>query len=160
MSDLVAVVTVAAALGCGLTAGVLFAFSSFVMQALGRLRPADGVAAMQAINVAAVTPAFMTALFAPAVLCLGLGVVGVLEAGASYGPWLVVGGALYLAGAIGLTIAYHVPRNDRLAGLAPATADAARYWERYQAEWGAWNHVRAAAALAAAAALTVALHVG
>lgn len=32
------------ALGCGLIAGVFFAFSSFVMKALGRLAPAEGMA--------------------------------------------------------------------------------------------------------------------
>ena len=34
-----------------LVAGIFFAFSTFIMRALGRLRPAEGVAAMQAINV-------------------------------------------------------------------------------------------------------------
>ena len=61
--------TLVAALGCGLIAGVFFAFSSFVMKALARLQPAQGVGAMQAINVAAVTPAFMAALFGIAVAC-------------------------------------------------------------------------------------------
>jgi uncharacterized membrane protein len=45
------VLTVVAALGCGLNAGVFFAFSSFVMAALRRLPPAQGIAAMQSINV-------------------------------------------------------------------------------------------------------------
>ena len=35
------VLTLLAALGCGLVAGAFFAFSSFVMKALGRLPPAD-----------------------------------------------------------------------------------------------------------------------
>ena len=38
------------ALGCGLVAGVFFAFSTFVMKALGKLPPAQGVAAMQSIT--------------------------------------------------------------------------------------------------------------
>jgi len=42
--------TLVSALGCGLTAGVFFAFSSFVMKALGRIQPAQGIAAMQSIN--------------------------------------------------------------------------------------------------------------
>jgi uncharacterized membrane protein len=36
------------------------------MKALARLQPAQGIAAMQSINLAAVTPAFMTALFGSA----------------------------------------------------------------------------------------------
>ena len=51
--------------------GVFFAFSAFVMQALARLPPAQGIAAMQSINVAAVTPPFMVALFGTALACLG-----------------------------------------------------------------------------------------
>ncbi|MBV9385871.1 MAG: hypothetical protein JOZ78_05520 [Chroococcidiopsidaceae cyanobacterium CP_BM_ER_R8_30] len=36
-----------AAIGCGLVAGVFFAFLTFVMNALARLQPKDGIAAMQ-----------------------------------------------------------------------------------------------------------------
>jgi uncharacterized membrane protein len=48
--------TMITALGCGLSAGALFAFSSFVMPALARLPASQGIAAMQTINVQAVTP--------------------------------------------------------------------------------------------------------
>lgn len=61
--------TLLAALGCATMAGVFFAFSAFVMKALARLPAAQGVAAMQAINLAAVTPTFMMALFGTAVAC-------------------------------------------------------------------------------------------
>ena len=44
-----------AALGCAMMSGVFFAFSTFVMKALARLPAEQGVAAMQAINVAAAT---------------------------------------------------------------------------------------------------------
>ena len=53
------------ALGCGLIAGVFFAFSAFVMKALARLPAAQAIAAMQSINIVAVTPLFMTALLEP-----------------------------------------------------------------------------------------------
>jgi uncharacterized membrane protein len=46
MNDWISLLTFASALGCGLIAGVFFAFSSFVMRALARLPPARGVAAM------------------------------------------------------------------------------------------------------------------
>ena len=67
---------------------------------------------------------------------------------------------LYLVGAILPTISYHVPRNEALARVEPHSADAESHWRRYLSGWTAWNHVRAAAALAAAAVLTIALHVG
>jgi uncharacterized membrane protein len=160
MSDFLVALTLVTALGCGLNAGVFFAFSTFVMAGLRRLSPAQGMAAMQSINVTAVTPAFMTALFGTALACVAVIVAGVITFDDSFGPYLVGGGAAYLVGTVGLTGAYHVPRNNLLAGLDPATAEGQRYWARYLAEWTSWNHVRTAAALAAAGALTVALHVG
>ena len=46
-------------------AGTLFAFSVFVMRALGRLPAAHGIAAMQSINIAVVNPWFMTVFMGP-----------------------------------------------------------------------------------------------
>jgi uncharacterized membrane protein len=158
MSGVLYAATLITALGCGLVAGVFFAFSTFVMPALKRLEPAEGIAAMQAINVAALTPAFMVALFGTAVACGALAVFALFARDEGYAPYLLVGSALYLAGAILLTITYHVPRNEALARVEPH--DAEKLWSRYLSGWTAWNHVRAAAALAAAAALTIALHLG
>lgn len=137
--------TLVAALGCGLMAGVFFAFSAFVMRALNRLPPAEAVAAMRAINVAAVTPPFLVALVGTGAACALLAVLG------RHDRDLLAGSALYLVGTILLTVAYHVPRNDALA------AGTAGGWADYAAGWTRWNHVRGAAALAAAAVLTLAL---
>jgi uncharacterized membrane protein len=160
MADLLVVLTFVTALGCGVSAGALFAFSSFVMPALARLQPAQGIAAMQSINVMAVTPVFMTALFGTAVLSVALAVWAVVDWHDSFGPWLLAGSALYVAGTTGLTMVYHVPRNNALAALDPEGPDAEPRWRRYVAEWTRGNHVRVAAGVAAAAALTEALRVG
>jgi uncharacterized membrane protein len=160
MDDLLVALTVVTALGCGLNAGALFTFSSFVMGALGRLPAAQGIAAMQSINVVAVTPAFMTALFGTAVACIAVAVWALFELDEEFTPYLLAASALYLAGTIGLTMGYHVPRNNALAAVAPTSREGEIYWARYLAEWTRWNHVRVAAALAAAALLTVALRVG
>jgi uncharacterized membrane protein len=143
----------------GLVAGVFFAFSAFVMPALKRLKPAEGIAAMQSINVAAVTPAFMTVLFGTAAVCGALAVRALLVWDERSAPYILSGGAVYLVGTILLTIVYHVPRNEALAKIEPRDAGAESYWRRYLSGWTAWNHLRAATSLAAAAALTVALHV-
>jgi uncharacterized membrane protein len=152
--------TLLGALGCGMMAGVFFAFSAFITKALGRLSAEQGVAAMQAINVAAITPAFMATLFGTAVACGALVVYALLAWDERFAPYLLVGSALYLVGTILLTIAYHVPRNEALARVEPHSVDAESHWTRYLSGWTAWNHVRAAAALAAAAMLTIALYVG
>ena len=160
MSGVLYAATPATALGCGLVAGVFFAFSTFVMGALKRLPPAQGIAAMQSINFLAVTPAFMGALFGTAVACLGLIVWAVISWGEPPATLVLAGCALYLVGTVGVTIARNVPLNDRLAKLHPQSANAPSLWDEYVARWTAWNHVRTLASLAAAALLTIALHVG
>lgn len=47
------------AVGCGLFAGLLLAFTAYVMTALGRLPAVRGIAAMQSIDVAIINPAFL-----------------------------------------------------------------------------------------------------
>ncbi len=158
MSGILYAAMLLTALGCGLVAGVFFAFSTFVMSALKRLPPAHGIAAMQSINEQAVTPAFMTALFGTAAACLGLVAWAAFSLGERPAALVLAGGALYIVGTIGVTIARNVPLNDRLAKLHPQGADAAGRWDEYVAKWTAWNHVRTVASLAAAATLTVALH--
>jgi uncharacterized membrane protein len=148
------------ALGCGLAAGVLFAFSTFVMPALGRLPASQGIAAMQHINLKAINPWFMSLLFGTAATCLATVVAGLIDLGESYGPYLVAGGVIYALGTIGVTMAFNVPRNDALAQLNPARAEAAAYWVRYLTEWTRWNHVRTVAPTAAAGLEIAALHVG
>jgi len=145
------------ALGCGLMAGVFFAFSTFVMRALARLQPAQGIAAMQAINITAINPLFMTVLFGTGAACICLAISSMLrwhQPGAGY---LLVGSLLYLAGTLGVTIAFNVPLNDALAAVKPDSTDGANLWARYLTDWTFWNHVRTIAALAASASLTIAL---
>jgi uncharacterized membrane protein len=115
------------------------------------------MAAMQAINVAVLNPWFFAAFFGTAAGCILLAVSSLLwwhEPGALY---RLIGSALYLVGTILVTIAFNVPRNEALAAVAADTADGATRWARYIPGWTAWNHVRTAAALAAAASLTIAL---
>ena len=157
MNRLLFPLTLFVTIGCGLLAGVFFAFSAFVMEALAHLPPAQGIAAMQSINVAAINPLFMGALFVTALLCLPIALSALAtrhEPGAVY---LLAGSALYLVGAILVTIAFNVPLNDALAATNPVRGADANLWSGYVASWTAWNHVRTAAALAAMASFVLAL---
>ena len=145
------------ALGCGLMAGAFFAFSSFVMKALARLPPAEGIAAMQSINVAVINPWFMMVFLGTAGLCAVLAVSALLSWGEPGAAYRLAGSLLYLAGTFLVTIAFNVPRNNALAAVEPASAEGARLWSGYVVSWTAWNHVRTAAALLGAAALILAL---
>ncbi len=148
--------TVVAAVGAALVGGVFFAFSTFVMQALRRLPESQGLAAMQAVNVAAPTPLFMAALFGTALACGGLAVSALTRLAQPGAVWQLVGSGLYLAGVV-LTITYHVPRNDALARVDPAAAGAGAAWRQYASAWTAWNHVRTVTCLAGAVCLVLAL---
>src|SRR4028119_494064 len=143
------------ALGCGLIAGVFFAFSTFVMSALARLQPTQGIAAMQSINITVINPLFMAAFLGTAAVCIFLAVSSVLrwhQPGAAY---LLIGSLLYLIGTVGVTIVCNVPLNEALARVEPGSTEGASLWVSYLANWTAWNHVRTIAALAATAMLTI-----
>lgn len=148
-----------AALGCGLIAGVFFAFSSFVMGALARLPAPQGIAAMQSINIVVINPIFLGVLFGTGALCIGLMIAALARWPAPGSAWLAAGSALYLVGTILVTMLCNVPRNNALASLDPAAADAARHWGAYVTGWTGWNHVRTAASGLAAGLLTWALRI-
>ncbi len=157
IDDLLFALTFVSALGCGLIAGAFFTFSAFVMKALARLPPAQGIAAMQSINVVVINPLFMVALFGTALACVALAVSSLFRWAEPSAVFLLIGSLLYLVGTILVTIVFNVPRNDALAAADPESADGARLWAGYVTSWTAWNHVRTAAALAAAALLIFAL---
>ena len=157
VDQLLFALTLAAALGCGLIAGVFFAFSAFVMKALARLPAGEGIAAMQSINVAVINPLFLGVFLGTAAASLLAMVSALVRWSDSGAVYLLVGGALYVVGTFLVTIVFHIPRNDALATVKPADPDAATHWARYVASWTAWNHVRTLAALAAAASLSIAL---
>ena len=137
--------TFAAAVGSGLVAGIFYAFSSFVMGALGRVPAAHGIEAMQAINIVVINRSFMLAFFGTAILCLALLVAAYLRWSDGGGKLLLLGSLLYLVGTIGVTIVCNVPLNNALAAAKPYTAGAATLWAHYLDRWTMWNTVRTVA---------------
>ena len=157
LDDLIFLLTLAAALGCGVVAGVFFAFSTFVMKALERVPREVGMHVMQSINVTVLTPWFMGVFFGTAIAS-AVAVLHSLYHWDQAGALLrLAGGATYLGGSIAVTIVFNVPRNERLATLSPADPDNAEDWASYVSGWTAWNHVRTAASLVAAAMFSLAL---
>jgi uncharacterized membrane protein len=146
----------AAALGCGLIAGVFFAFSSFVMPALARLPASQGIPAMQSINRFALHRPFLSVFVGTAALCV---VLALLSIGGWAEPRMqrrLAGCVLYVVGTFVVTMVFNVPRNVALDAVDPATAESAAVWATYVSEWTSWNHVRGLAALAALALIGMA----
>jgi uncharacterized membrane protein len=157
ISNAIFTLTFAAAIGCGLVGGIFFAFSTFVMAALGRLPSDQGIAAMNSINVTVINPLFFLAFFGTGLLCL-------LLAGGSFIWWdqmsgklILTAAVIYLVGCIGVTMAFNVPLNNALAAVAMGTPEAASLWSFYLDKWTAWNTVRTVAPLVSAALFIAAL---
>jgi uncharacterized membrane protein len=150
MGRTIYLLTVLAALGSAVVGGAMYAFSSFIMSGLDRATPEQAVGAMNGMNVTAVRAPFMTPFIGTALLSVALVVTGLVRWGRPVSLPLVAAGLVYLAGTFVLTIAYHVPRNDALGLVDPASAEAAAKWATYYREWTRMNHVRTVASLAAA----------
>ncbi|MBW7924567.1 MAG: DUF1772 domain-containing protein [Burkholderiaceae bacterium] len=146
--NLLTAMIVASTVASALIGGVFFAFSVFVVRALTDLPPAQGILAMQRVNITVINPLFLGVFFGTALL------LGVTTYFGRYSPqsfaWLIGAFLIYLVGSVGVTMALNVPRNSRLASLEATSAEAAAYWPVYVREWLTWNHVRCIASLAAA----------
>jgi uncharacterized membrane protein len=146
------------AVGAGLNGGVFFAFSTFVMRALGDLPAPYGISAMQAMNRRAPSPLFMSLLFGTAAVSVAVGVAAIARWDEPWAPLALAGAVLYLVGPI-TTVTYHVPRNLALDRLDPDTPAARETWATWRRRWVAGNHLRTLAGAASAISWVLALGV-
>lgn len=157
MSAATMALAVAALLGAAVVGGVFFAFSSFVMSALARVPSAEGIAAMQSINVVVINPSFLGGFLGTAAVCAGLAALAVLGWGGPSSAWYLAGALAYLIGTFGVTMFGNVPLNNQLAAAAAADPATVPLWQHYLDRWTALNTARTVAALGAAALLLVGL---
>ncbi len=147
---------VLATVGSGVSAGIFFAFSTFVMQALAKIPPAQGISAMQAINITVINPWFMVVFFAPGIAGILLSLSLLFQWQHSLAPYLLAGSLLYLVGTIGTTVFGNIPLNDALAVVNPDSFEGSALWSKYLTDWTCWNHLRTAAAMFAATLFAIA----
>ncbi|MGH6865830.1 MAG: DUF1772 domain-containing protein [Methyloceanibacter sp.] len=157
MEKLLFVTTFLAILGAGLLAGNFFAFSAFLMTALGRLTPERGITAMQAITTAIRRPLFLVVFFGTATLCAALSGAAVLDWSKPGACYLLAGSLFFLMGAFPVTMMRNLPLNARLARMTPDTKEGRELWKQFQSSWGMWNHVRTVTSLATCASFALAL---
>jgi uncharacterized membrane protein len=136
---------------------VFFAFSTFVMRALGRLPPHEGIAAMQSINIVVINPWFMTAFLGTVVTSLALAVLSVMNWSQAGSRYLLVGCLLYIVGTFLVTMVFNVPLNNAIAAVEPASAEGATVWSSYLTNWTLWNTVRTVASALALIAFILGL---
>ncbi|MGC3873958.1 DUF1772 domain-containing protein [Halomonas sp. GXIMD04776] len=147
MTALVPSLLLLATLGSGLIAGLFCVFSNFMMRALAWIPTPTGIAAMQAINRAIVNPAFLVAFFGTGVAFALAVLLGWRQLDSASLAWAIAGGAAYLIGGIGVTLAFNVPLNDRLASADPDSEEGSAAWAIYLVTWVRWNHLRSIATL-------------
>jgi uncharacterized membrane protein len=148
------------ALGCGLLGGLYFAFSTFIMTALGRIDQTAGISAMNAINTTILRSLFMPMFFGTTLAGLALAGLAVFRWSEPGAVAMLVGGVLNAVGMFGVTMVFNVPLNNALAAVDPRSGEAAPVWARYLRDWTFWNHVRTVACLVAAALFTGAIAAG
>jgi uncharacterized membrane protein len=145
------------AIGCGLLAGLYFAFSTFIMTALGRIDQAAGISAMNSINVVIVQSIFLPVFMASTLTSLLLAVLSLFRWDEPGALLMIAGGLLYVIGMFIVTMLFNVPLNNALAAAAPASDEARTIWARYLADWTWWNHVRTIASTLAFALFIAAI---
>jgi uncharacterized membrane protein len=101
------------------------------MKALACRPAAEGIAAMQSINVAVINPMFLGAFLGTTALCLLVLVASLWRWHSPGSIYVLVGTALYLVGTFCVTVVCNVPKNDALASVAPADSDSASLWASY-----------------------------
>lgn len=141
------------ALGCALTAGVLFAFSVAIMPGLRRLPVPQAITSMNAFNDAILNPVFLLAFLVSSAASLGLAVSAPFTWHHHGAIWRLVGGALFFIGVFVVTMAINVALNDSLAAVDPQSAEGVRVWDHYQITWTIWNDIRTLLGVAGAGAL-------
>jgi len=147
MDQLVAALTVAAAVGAGLVGGIFLIFSITIVPTLDRQPAEQAVAVMQTINRVILGPAFLVLFVGMVPLCIVLVVLQPGDVAA------LVGAVLYVVGSFVLTIAVNVPLNNALDAAAGGGEQA---WRAFRPRWMVGNHVRTVASVASAVLLTVA----
>ncbi len=150
MNLLMLIMGTVALLGSALIGGVFFTFSSFVMKALARVPTADGIAAMQSINVVVINPSFMGAFMGTTVLSLGIVWLALIRWNHPAAMLFVAGAVSYFVGTFLVTMFANVPLNNQLAAVSATDSAASDVWNHYLERWTMWNTVRTVAAMVAA----------
>jgi uncharacterized membrane protein len=149
--------TRATTVGCALIAGSFFVFSTMVMPALHDRPHSEAMAAMQSINRVAEKPAFVSVFVITGLLGVAMCVSAIWTWDQPGAGLRLAGGLVNTIGSFGLTMAFHVPKNNALAKLDAVGPDAAKKWADYYDAWVPGNHVRALASTVAVVLFLLAL---
>lgn len=151
----------------GLMAGVYFAFSVFVMKALGALPEQEGALAMDRINEVILNSLFLPIFFGTSLGMTGLALWSAIHWQPGYSSLLICAAVIYVSGMFGVTAFGNVPLNNRLKQSVRTSLhqeseapDPTTTWRDYQVRWIRLNHIRTLSSLVACGLLVIAISSG
>ncbi|MEZ5424226.1 MAG: anthrone oxygenase family protein [Pyrinomonadaceae bacterium] len=153
MEALKLIVSFLAAVGAGLMAGIFLIFSNTIMRSLGKLPPAEGMAAMRSINSTIVNPLFLLVFLGTGLLCAALVMVSLIKWDSPGSALLLAGAGTYLLGSILVTVVFNVPMNNALETASLNDPSSISLWQDYLTRWTMWNHVRTVCSIISSVAL-------
>lgn len=135
------IILLLAVLATSLLTGIFFGFEVAINPAFARLKDAEYITAMQAINDVIVNPVFLFVFLGAAVF---LPIAAFQQRGRRK-SLLWMAAALYIVGVLGITSVCNVPLNDTLAkvpvsGASAEQLQAAR--EHFAGPWNMWHTIR------------------
>lgn len=139
--------TLGLAIASAVMGGVFFSFSTFVMTALGNLKPAEGIRAMQRINIDVFCWPFSVLFFGLPVVMAGLGIYSLIHYEQNNANYLLAASGTYVVGCFLLTVFGNVPLNNKLARIDPEAQGSVVVWQHFAINWIRWNHLRTLACL-------------
>lgn len=145
------------AVGCGLMAGVYFAFSTFIMRSFASIEAVHGISAMGSINTTILRSPFMPLFFGTTAASAAVAVLALFRWNEPGAAVMLAGGLIYFVGMFVCTVVLNVPLNNELDRINASSAEAAAVWARYLRDWTFWNHVRTVASTLATALFVAAL---
>jgi uncharacterized membrane protein len=148
--DWIVIPCAAAVIASAMSAGLFYTFSDFQIRAMRLATLSAGVEVMQNINREIMRSGTIVVLWGSLALSVLLGLYAVLVLSGPAVLPLSLGAALFILGVWGVSVAFNIPMNMRLAGLEHTSTKAAAYWAVYVSRWNFWNHVRSATAILAA----------
>ena len=132
----------AAAISSGLMAGIYFAFSAFIMNALNKVNTDVAITAMNSINRVIVKSWFMPLFFGSTLVSLLLIIIAVIQWGEESATLTLLAGIIYVVGMFLCTAVFNVPLNNLLDKQNPQAEDSPHVWKQYFLHWTRWNHLR------------------
>lgn len=150
MLSLAESLSLAAAVGAGLVAGLCFAFWSFIIPAFDALAAPNAIRAMQAINTRILRSSAMAVWFGTVLIGIAAAVFAENRA------FAIAGASLYAVAALPITGLGNVPLNEALDDADPDAAGAADIWAAYSRAWGRWNALRTLLLVVASGAFVLA----